>query len=248
MKVPRSTDEPGKGMKWTITPENRDEMIRGCAKGGRGGHRGSSIPNSPANLTDPRMIKPEGAPSSGPRRKRSPQSGSPGFPSTAPQLTPDRKTQLSRALNETPGDGSPLPPLRRSRNNYGLTDNLSGSPPSLSSSYMQDEGNSFVTPAPHRVHPRLAPPSTAQRPSQVMPTSSPAPFWKYADIGNTPLRGSVFESSPIKGPAHLIPPSSSPPPVRRSSAASPSRNAAVKPEIPHIDDIEEEDKGFDLTM
>lgn len=239
-------------MKWCITADSRDEMIRGCAKGGRGGHRGSSIPNSPANFGDLRVAKDNGAPSSGPRRKRSPRSGSPGFPSTAPQLTPDRKTQLSRSLDDTPGDGSPLPPLRRSRNNYGLTDNLSGSPPPLSSSYMQEESNSFVTPAPHRVHPRLAPPSTAQRPSQVMPTSSPAPFWKYADIGNTPMRGSAFESSPIKGggSSHLVPPSSSPPPpIRRTSAGSPSRSAArIKPEIPQMDDIEEEDKGFDLTM
>jgi hypothetical protein len=236
-------------MKWCIVPESRDEMIRACAKGGRGGHRGSSIPNSPANFENLRAAKDNGAPSSGPRRKRSSRSGSPGFPSTATQLTPDRKTQLSRALDETPGDGSPLPPHKRPRGNFGLSENLPGSPPPFSSSYMQEEGNSFVTPAPHRVHPRLAPPSTAQRPSQVMPTSSPAPFWKYADIGNTPMKGSSFESSPIKGSHRQLPPSSSPPPLRRSSAASPSRGSGqVKAELPGMLDIEEEDKGFDLTM
>jgi len=118
----------------------------------------------------------------------------------------------------------------------------------MSSSYLPEDGMSFVTPAPHRVHPRLAPPSTAQRPSQMMPTSSPAPFWKYADIGNTPMKGFGLESSPIKSHGRQMPPSSSPPPVRRSSAASPSRGSAAKTEIPQMDDIEEEDKGFDLTM
>jgi forkhead protein FKH len=249
--VARQTDEPGKGMKWCITPEHREEMVRNAVKGGRGGHRGSSVPGSPANLDNLRASKDTGAPSSGPRRnKRSPRSGSPAFPSTVPQFTPDRKGQLSRSLEDLPGDGSPLPPHKRSRGNFGLSDNMPGSPPALSSSYLQDESNSFVTPAPHRVHPRLAPPSTAQRPSQVMPTSSPAPFWKYADIGNTPMKGPAFESSPIKGSNNLpaVPPSSSPPPVRRSSAASPTRNGApAKQEVPRIEEIEEEDQGFDLT-
>lgn len=232
-------------MKWCIVPESRDEMVRNCSKGGRGGHRGSSIPNSPANIESFRVASDNGAPSSGPRRKRSPPSGSPGFPYTAPQLTPDRRNQLSQSIDDSPGDGSPLPRHKPSRSNFGLSDNLPGSPPPLSSSYMQEESNSFVTPAPHRVHPRLAPPSTAQRPSQVMPTSSPAPFWKYADIGNTPLRNNHFiDSSPVKG----IAPSSSPPPIRRPSAVSPTRNPSpTKAELPSVDEIEEEDNGFDLT-
>ncbi|KAF4632115.1 hypothetical protein G7Y89_g6013 [Cudoniella acicularis] len=249
-KVARSTDEPGKGMKWCIVPEVRDEMAKNCVRGGRGGHRGSSAPGSPANLGYlTRASKDAGEPSSASRTKRS-RSGSPppsSYPANVPQFTPDRGGTSS--MPDFPGDGSPLPRHRRSHNNaFGLSDNVPGSPPVLSSSYLQEDNNSLVTPAPHRVHPRLAPPSTAQRPSQHMPTSSPAPFWKYADIGNTPMKGPAFDLSPIKAGASIIPPSSSPPPARRSSAASPSRNVvAVKAEEPAVEEPEEEEQGFDLT-
>ncbi|CZR54414.1 related to forkhead protein [Phialocephala subalpina] len=258
-KIARTTDEPGKGMKWHIVPAHRDEMAKNCVRGGRGGHRGS--PNSPANLGSlSRASKAAAADRGSERSHRSPRSGSPplsSYPSNAPQFTPDRGGRLSGALHEMPGDGSPLPRHRRQHGGaFGLSDNAPGSPPVLSSSYMQEEASSFVTPAPHRVHPRLAPPSTAQRPSQHMPTSSPAPFWKYADVGNTPftsntpMKGLAFDSSPVKASntGAGVPPSSSPAPARRSSAASPTRNgAAVKPEEPAIDEIEEEDHGFDLT-
>ncbi|RXG45211.1 hypothetical protein VDGE_06619 [Verticillium dahliae] len=49
-KIARSTDEPGKGMKWQIVPEAREEMTRTAYRGGRGGHRGSSAPSSPSQL------------------------------------------------------------------------------------------------------------------------------------------------------------------------------------------------------
>lgn len=243
----RTTDEPGKGMKWCIVPEVREEMARNAVRGGRGGHRGSSVPNSPGGLGYLARASRE---TPGSARKLSPRSGSPplsSYPSNAPQFTPDRGGHLSSSLqDQIPGDGSPLPRHKRNHGNaYGLSDNIPGSPPVLSSSYMQDEGNSFVTPAPHRVHPRLAPPSTAQRPSQHMPTSSPAPFWKYADIGSTPLRGPAFDSSPIKGPnnASVIPPSSSPGPI----AASPTRlGTPARRDFSTADEFDD-DQGFDLT-
>jgi hypothetical protein len=169
--------------------------------------------------------------------------------SNAPQFTPDRGRNLSSSLQDhLPGDGSPLPRHKRPHSTaFGLSDNMPGSPPVLSSSYLQEDGNSLVTPAPHRVHPRLAPPSTAQRPSQHMPTSSPAPFWKYADIGNTPLRGSAFDSSPIKGAgnAPALPASSSPAPL---PPASPTRNGTpVKRELTSAEDLDDENHGFDLV-
>ncbi|KAJ5038274.1 uncharacterized protein L3040_007141 [Drepanopeziza brunnea f. sp. 'multigermtubi'] len=74
------------------------------------------------------------------------------------------------------------------------------------------------------------------------------PFWKYADIGSTPMRAPAFDLSPVKGSAGpLLPPSSSPAPVRRVSAASPTRNSMpVKQDIP--EDLEDdEDQGFDLA-
>ena len=233
-------------MKWCIVPDVRDEMAKNCIKGGRGGHRGSSQPNSPASYGRPNNMT--GEPSSA--YKKTSNSPPSSYPSNARQHTPDRGRQLSRSMNEdAPADGSPLPRQRRPQSNtYGLPD-LPGSPTVLSSSYQQQEdGTSLTTPAPHRVHPHLAPPSTAQRPSQHMPTSSPAPFWKYADLSTTPMKGSSFGSSPTKGgdEAGAVPPSSSPP---RASAASPSKNGTSDNlPVPEVEEIEEEDQGIDLTM
>jgi len=253
--VARLTDEPGKGMKWRIIDDYRDEMEKNCRRGGRGGHRGSPG-GSPGGLNlITRGSRDSVNPSSTQRSKRSPRSrGSPAassFASNAPQFTPDRGGLLSGSTqDQLPGDGSPLPRHRRNHGNtFGLSDNAPGSPPVLSSSFLQEEGNSFVTPAPHRVHPRLAPPSTAQRPSQHMPTSSPAPFWRYADIGNTPMKGAAFDLSPVKGSntGNEIAPSSSPAPARRSSVASPTRNGAPTKQEAPVEDLEDENEGFDLT-
>jgi hypothetical protein len=216
-------------------------MLRTAFSRGRGGHRGS--PGSPS-------VRMSGESSVQKSRSKRSRSGSPlvsSYPSDAPQFTPDRAA--GSLQDDVPGDGSPLPRHRRSHGAaYGLSDNAPGSPPLLPSSYAGEEGSSFVTPAPHRVHPHLAPPSTAQRPSQHMPTSSPAPFWKYAEYGGTPLRGSAFDISPIKGPNPIpyLPPSSSPAPIRRSSAASPTRSGPpIKEDI--AEELDDEDKGFDLT-
>ncbi|CAG8980415.1 hypothetical protein HYALB_00003980 [Hymenoscyphus albidus] len=253
-KVARSTDEPGKGMKWCIVPEVRDEMAKNCVRGGRGGHRGSSAPGTPANLNSIPRVSKNGETGSTVRGKRTSRSKSP--PSSAlhthgPQFTPDRGGR-PLAQDDLPGDGSPLPRHRRTNNGaLGLSGNAPGSPPALSSSYLQEEAGSMQTPAPHRVIPHLAPPSTAQRPSQHMPTSSPAPFWKYADIGTTPMKGPAFDASPTKGGGDLgVPPSSSPPPPRRAAAMSPTRDGKsgrlVAIEADEAEDDEEEG-GFDLS-
>lgn len=252
----RSTDEPGKGMKWQIVPDQREEMIRGAYRGGRGGHRGSSNPSSPSQLNyitqGPRDMAAR-EPGSARKRKVSP-SGSPQPRSALRDslATPVRTTR--RPLPDEAGtgaDGSPLPKLRKTNNGsaLGVVENVPGSP-TLTSSYLQEDGPSFVTPAPHRVHPKLAPPSTAQRPSQHMPTSSPAPFWRYADIGSTPLKPVQFDPSPTKARLDsLLPPSSSPPPPSRSKsppAASPTRTVQPAPEDPPSPE-EEGIGGFDLT-
>lgn len=238
-------------MKWCIVPDAREEMLRTCNRGGRGGHRGSSAPGSPANLGMMGRASGESLGNPDSAQKRSPFSRSPpltSYPSNGLQYTPDRSGQLSSSRDQLPGDGSPLPRHRRpTTNSYGLSDNVPGSPPALSSSYLQDDSNSLVTPAPHRVQPYLAPPSTAQRPSQHMPTSSPAPFWKYAD--QTPMRVGAFDFSPIKSSAvPPVPASSSPVPARKTS---PVRNGtpakAEKEESAKVEDVEEEDVGFDLT-
>jgi forkhead protein FKH len=289
-KVPRLTDEPGKGMKWQLVADNRDEMIRQAWRGGRGGHRGSSNPSSPSQFSyitsGPRdMLARE--PPSARKRKVSPLGSPPprAPPPREPHLTPVRgarkplpdepgtagadtvaatekrtatATATEAAIKTEPtsgsgadADGRPLPRLRKTNTSSGGTGeaagDVPGSPPTLSS-YLPEEGASFVTPAPHRVHPKLAPPSTAQRPSQHMPTSSPAPFWKYAEIGSTPLRNPQFDLSPSKALGTLPPQSSSPPAApAKSPAPSPTRpSAAAVEEQPSPTELEE-DQGFDLT-
>ncbi|KAB5558144.1 fork head domain-containing protein [Coniochaeta sp. 2T2.1] len=257
-KVPRSTDEPGKGMKWQLVPEQREEMIRSAYKGGRGGHRGSSNPSSPNQLAyvthGPRDMASRD-PMSARKRKVSP-TGSPQPRSSAlreTHMTPVRGSR--KPLPDDAGfgaDGSPLPRLRKpAPSTLSTTDNANApTSPTLTSGFLQEDGGSFVTPAPHRVHPRLAPPSTAQRPSQHMPTSSPAPFWRYADIGSTPLKPPHLDLSPSK--AGTIPASSSPPPMREKSptaaATSPTRAGREETmETTTATAEPEEDGGFDLT-
>ncbi|KAJ2975216.1 hypothetical protein NUW58_g8421 [Xylaria curta] len=228
IKAPRSTDEPGKGMKWEIVPEHRADMVKNCWRGGRGGHRGSSAPSSPSQPSQMTYI------TSGPKEMASKEPGSTRkrkavSPATSPpprrqliqsQVTPDR-----RLLTMNLHDDSPLPRVNKGLEQSSSFTDIPQSPPALSSSYLPDEGASFVTPAPQRLHPRLAPPSTAQRPSQHMPTSSPAPFWKYIDINSTPLKA-PYDVSPTKPSA--LPHSSSPPPhagVDHSPMASPTRTS-----------------------
>ena len=231
-------------------------MFRVAYKGGRGGHRGSSAPSSPSQPNQLNYIthgpKEMAARDGGSaRRRKASPTGSPAPTSSFDRshMTPDRKF-----LPSGPGsvqDGSPLPRPRKGLNGSGVfrdPDNPR-SPPTLSSSYAQDESASFVTPAPHKVHPRLAPPSTAQRPSQHMPTSSPAPFWKYADINTTPYKHDHFDMSPTK-PLGL--PSSSSPPAAaadRSPVVSPTRSGrAQTQETTTISTEEDEEEGgFDLT-
>ncbi|KAM5345560.1 hypothetical protein ACJ41O_011421 [Fusarium nematophilum] len=250
-KVARSTDEPGKGMKWQIVPEAREEMVRNAYRVGRGGHRGSSAPSSPNQLAyithGPRDMAPRD-PVSARKRRGSPLASPPPRPSLLAQSTPDRSADRSLGRNATlTADGSPLP---RPRKTPGADSSFSvyhPQSPTLTSSY-QEDGGSFVTPAPPRVHPKLAPPSTAQRPSQHMPTSSPAPFWKYADIGSTPLKPlGTYDVSPTKSGGGLPPQSSSPPRGNKSPPSSPSRRQKSSPQ-PVAEPAEvEEEQGFDLT-
>ncbi|KAF4975123.1 hypothetical protein FZEAL_8071 [Fusarium zealandicum] len=253
-KVARSTDEPGKGMKWQIVPEAREEMVRNAYRVGRGGHRGSSAPSSPNQLAyithGPRDMASREPPSAR-KRRGSPLGSPPPRPSLLmAQSTPDRSADRSLGRSATlTADGSPLPRPRKTPGTDSSFSMYNPQSPTLTSSY-QEDGGSFVTPAPPRVHPRLAPPSTAQRPSQHMPTSSPAPFWKYADIGigSTPMKplGS-YDLSPTKAGGALPPQSSSPPRGDKSPPSSPSRRQKSSPQ-PAVEPAEvEEEQGFDLT-
>ncbi|KAK4174814.1 putative fork head protein 1 [Triangularia setosa] len=289
-KVARHSDEPGKGMKWQLVAENREEMIKQTWRVGRGGHRGtSSNPSSPSSAqlnyitSGPRDMAAARDPVSSARKRKVSPSGSPQPRSVlqrteqAAHSTPVRATR--KPLPDEPGkdlDGSPLPRAARkpvASSTLGMVENAPRSP-TLTSSYNphEDHLSQFVTPAPPRVHPRLAPPSTAQRPSQHMPTSSPAPFWRYADFGSTPLKavGGFEVGSPTKGAAvggivgddrgELGPQvASSPPPVPRGERSkspvgvpqSPTRRGGSVGAVDGGEDEEgpemPEEEGFDLT-
>lgn len=247
-------------MKWQIVPEVRDEMVRNAYKIGRGGHRGSSAPSSPSQLNyitqGPKDVMAWRDPVSVRKRRTSPVAS----PSPRPSFRASNSTprpSLERAVGRnavSAADGSPLPRHRKSNNSLPDSSFSTFNPqsPTLTSSYMQDDSASFVTPAPPRIHPKLAPPSTAQRPSQHMPTSSPAPFWKYADISSTPLPPlAAYDISPSKPTGRLPPQSSSPPRASKSPPSSPSKpqkSAAIgMGQGSAVFEDGEEDRGFDLT-
>lgn len=301
-KVPRRTDEPGKGMKWQIAAEYREEYRKKQMRKGTQ----SSAPSSPATKEPPSSAARGNHISSldtsfSAAAKKSPPVSSPGFSSfpVAPveAYTPERGSRAGRGVgsdhplrHQNPRDyeePSPLPArshannastsqAQTSSNNlsraYGLSDNVAGSPPVLSSSYYDDGPSSMITPAPQRQQPRLPPPSTAQIPSKFMPMSSPAQFWKFADIGSTPARP-VPDMSPLKGePDDRIIggfPSSSPPPPNLVSPSKPGTshglgssrklpplqsdgpdlapNGARKEEQRIEEDDEDDGGGFDLA-
>ncbi|PWY92347.1 hypothetical protein BO70DRAFT_7746 [Aspergillus heteromorphus CBS 117.55] len=267
-KVPRRTDEPGKGMKWQIAPEYREEYWKKQLRKGTQ----SSAPSSPATKDPHRANGMEAVFAA----KKSPPVSSPGFSSfpVAPveAYTPERGSRAirngaaehlrlphardyeepsplpTRSATKNPGNGTSL------SRSYGLSDAAVGSPPVLSSSYYDEGPSSMITPAPQRQQPRLPPPSTAQIPSKFMPMSSPAQFWKFADIGSTPARP-VPDMSPLKGDGGdglgSIP-SSSPPPPNLASPSKPGMATGRLPprreEAPERGEEDEDDgSGFDLA-
>lgn len=224
-KVARRTDEPGKGMKWQIVSDHRDEFVR------RGLHRrprGSSAPNSPQremlSSNDGGWQSAEGfyphdstkGASKGLKFfKTSPGSTPPmaKYPMAKPTYTPEqgRKgyTQVppmpdgSSPTKGYPANFSPYPFSSKSNGRAnGLTDvAAAGSPGGPRFHLGSDNPEHVFTPVISKHDPKLAPPSTARLPSLYMPISSPAPFWKMTEFGNTntPAPGKWgADSSPVK--------------------------------------------------
>ncbi|KAL1955318.1 hypothetical protein VTO42DRAFT_8658 [Malbranchea cinnamomea] len=268
-KVPRRTDEPGKGMKWQVAAEYRQEYLK---KAGRKTNQ-PSAPPSPVSKEGSSSFRSVNGQSGTEKSFESPfqaarpspqqQIASPRFNSFAvapvEAYTPDRGSRIGRGVdgrNQTGyQDTSPLP--NRGEQNaggnrpYGLSDNAVNSPPVLSSSYYDDAPSAMITPAPLRQQPRLAPPSTAQIPSKFMPMSSPAQFWKFADadIGSTPAKP-IPDMSPLKsgigGASRANPmPSSSPPPPNMASPSKPGGPARAGTDSKRTWQDDDDDDGND---
>ncbi|GAB7355853.1 hypothetical protein MBLNU459_g6514t1 [Dothideomycetes sp. NU459] len=210
-KIARRTDEPGKGMKWMISPKERETFLSQGMKGCRrpnplpsNGTRAASgsNPSSPAQLSAQAHAKLNGAVNGVPGKVE--QSASPpmyqypSYPTAQEAYTPDRGSR--RAGNTIKFDDNDpeliYPPSAKSTlNHLTAAANAAGSPPSL---YVNEDGRigQLDTPFPVRSSQKLAPPSTLQRPSAFMEFSSPAPFWKF---GSTPLRP-IADISPLKTP------------------------------------------------
>ncbi|KAF2666869.1 hypothetical protein BT63DRAFT_427279 [Microthyrium microscopicum] len=233
-KVPRRTDEPGKGMKWQIVGEHREEfMKKNMQPSRRARNIGSSTPNSPATMSGPvaqteRLMGAIGEPSSATRKKRLRSITPPlsSYPVATESYTPDRGPQASfltsgplapLPVTNTPPTGpmSLTPSLDRSGSDRGVG-NTPGqnrmppngmntasfnSPPTLAMGNTPFEGppgTHLFTPLPVKSRPLAAVQSTCKAPSFYAKDlfSSPAPFWKFANVGSTPAR--LPELSPFK--------------------------------------------------
>ena len=117
------------------------------------------------------------------------------------------KTEEPRSHLESSPGVDPVKPMVQGLGLTGLKSEAANSPPTLYSDAATSNihgnhdasrtNNALVTPLVTRHAPRLAPPSTAQMPSQYMNFSSPAPFWKFVDLPSTPAKFPI-DLSPTK--------------------------------------------------
>jgi pSer/pThr/pTyr-binding forkhead associated (FHA) protein len=224
LRVERENHAPGKGGLWYIAPDKIDEHRQGGLKiTSRGGARQqSSNPSSPAPKRSPKKATPPKqelkdleVPAMNTIQPTRQGAQTPSRPPRSSALTNVETQQLPQLSD----DASPLP----ARGGPYTSQQSGRSPPTLGSSALFDEagGSYLTTPAPRRYEPHIAVPSTQKLPSQWLPQSSPAPFWK--NIGSTPARP-MLDTSPIKGNP-LAPPleSSSPPPALTNGSPTRSR-------------------------
>ncbi|SMY24405.1 unnamed protein product [Zymoseptoria tritici ST99CH_1A5] len=239
-KIPRRTDEPGKGMKWMIAPDEFDNFVQQGMKGCR---RPNAIPGTQSTMNSPNspMDRVKGVMKRDGELTPPLNSYRPPYQTATEAYTPERgpRRPANGQLDSSVGlgiGGSTLvdydyPSRATPRNGLNAIAHAAGSPPAL---YVNDEGRvgPLDTPFPLRPSQRLAPPSTLRRPSDFIQFSSPAPFWKMEGlIGSTPYK---FDLSPVKTPFPALKKANgeveakqedqSSPPIARESASEPSKD------------------------
>ena len=200
-KIARRTDEPGKGMKWMISPKERDNFLsqgmKGCRRPNPISIKESSDPASPASRLNTSAFAPRTTGKPEPTQSPDLHVYAPAYPSANEAFTPDRGSRRPiNSLDDHDPELSYYPPSAKSTlNHLTAAAHAAGSPPAL---YMNEERGMGMldTPFPVRSSQKLMPPSTMQRPSAFMEFSSPAPFWKF---GSTPLKP-LADISPMKTP------------------------------------------------
>lgn len=210
-KVPRRTDEPGKGMKWQIAPEYRQEYLKKMQR--KSG--GSSNPSSPAAAKDvnPNFRGPNGQNLGYDTSMVSQFSakGEPGpkmnmsFPPYPPIGGPHMMTAPQYSTQPTPDMSTP----QRSRANTGNT--------------LPETGGLDDSPLPH--YPRR------QGPFYAMPTSSAAPHQSptnptlsssYLDTPFGHSQHSIVTPAPLRQNPRLAPPSTLVAPSKFMPESSPA--------------------------
>lgn len=210
-------------MKWQIVEEHRPEFMKKNIHHPRKapGRNTSSAPNSPFKerpsssafdrsfLDNKPLDNPFSRYTQGGTRPTAPGAMSPPPQSSSPPnvsykreqaTTPERASNHYRGgLPSSPVNFmhgiSPFPEIRRPQLN-GLNEAGAARTPAALAFHSGDFDGALATPLIGKHIPRLAPPSTAQLPSQYMPFSSPAPFWKFTDMNSSPAK--PMASSPVK--------------------------------------------------
>lgn len=245
-KIPRRTDEPGKGMKWQIVPDHRAEYMKKNFHDNRTAFRriGSSSPKSPAANAEPStqterllgVIKTGGSISA---ERPSPRSTTPPltgfarqpFPAQTESFTPDRGPRPGNLQTSNLPNGNGVGPESAHSESFTPTFDRRLEPPQSAlahrgptsagldgtnetavdsptafrngtGAYDGAASSLLYTPMPQRMVPAAQTMlSTIKAPSHYARElfSSPAPFWKYVDMGSTPPRPQPnFGSSPEK--------------------------------------------------
>lgn len=244
-KIPRRTDEPGKGMKWQIVPDHRAEYMKKNFHDSRRAVRriGSSSPRSPAANVGPstqteRLL---GAMNTGgaiSAERQPPRSITPpltgfarqSFPAPTESFTPDRGPRPGNLQTSNLPNGNGVGPESAQSESFTPTFDRGLEPPQSAlahrgptsasldganetavdsptafrhgtGAYDGAASSMLFTPMPQRMAPKQTMLSTIKAPSHYARElfSSPAPFWKYVDLGSTPPRPQPnFGSSPEK--------------------------------------------------